>query len=275
MPVMSVRFWGVRGTIPSPGPTTLRYGGNTACVEVRCDGKLIILDGGSGLRWLGAALQAEAAPVDADAFYTHFHLDHLVGLPFFAPAYRPGNRFRLWAPKLMAGSTFELAIDQLMSAPLLPVRRDVLKADIELRNFLCGETLIPRPDIVVRTAPLNHPNGAAGYRIEYGGKVLAYVTDTEHHPGVLDRNVLDLADRADLMIYDATYTEAEYPAHVGWGHSTWEEGVRIANAAGVKVLALFHHDPAHDDDFLDAVGAEATAARPGTIVAREGAMMTL
>ncbi len=147
--------------------------------------------------------------------------------------------------------------------------------DIGFRDFDCGDTLEPHPGIVIRTAPLDHPNGAVGYRIEHDGKILAYVTDTEHGSSGLDSNVLELSAGADLMIYDASYTEAEYQAHIGWGHSTWEQAVRLADAANVKSLALFHHDPSHDDDLLDTIGDAAAAARAGTSVAREGALFTL
>jgi phosphoribosyl 1,2-cyclic phosphodiesterase len=127
----------------------------------------------------------------------------------------------------------------------------------------------------LRTGPLNHPNGATGYRVEYGGKAAAYITDTEHRAGGLDKNVLQLVDRADVMIYDATYTDEEYPTRRGWGHSTWQEAVRLADAAQVKTLAIFHHDPDHDDGFMDRVASEAAAMRPGTIVAKEGLVLSL
>jgi phosphoribosyl 1,2-cyclic phosphodiesterase len=122
----------------------------------------------------------------------------------------------------------------------------------------------------LQTAPLNHPGGATGYRLEYGNSAIAYITDTEHRPDALDQNVLQLARDVDLMIYDCNYTEEEYPAHVGWGHSTWQQGVRLANAAGAKLLAIFHHDPEHVDDVLDRIGREAKAQRAGTVVAAEG-----
>ena len=129
------------------------------------------------------------------------------------------------------------------------------------------------PHISLRTAPLNHPNGATGYRIEYAGKAVAYITDTEHRPEGLDCNILALVKRADLMIYDATYTDAEFPQHKDWGHSTWQEGVRLADAAGVRRLVIFHHDPGHDDAFMDGVATEAAVTRPGTIVAHEGLVL--
>jgi phosphoribosyl 1,2-cyclic phosphodiesterase len=272
---VSVRFWGVRGAIPCPGAQTLTYGGNTACVEVRCGDKLLILDGGSGLRPLGDALNQGGGAIDADILFSHFHIDHVIGLPFFRPAYEAANRFRLWGARLPGDSSLSDAVAKLMSPPLFPVGVEALAAKLEFREFTCGETLRPHPGITVRTASLNHPGGANGYRIEFGGKAIAYITDTEHPPAGRDANVLALVERADLMIYDANYTDAEYPGRVGWGHSTWQEGVRLADAARAKTLALFHHDPAHDDKRMDALAAEAAAARPGTIVAKEGAGLRL
>jgi phosphoribosyl 1,2-cyclic phosphodiesterase len=144
---------------------------------------------------------------------------------------------------------------------------------MEFTDFAAGDVLMPHPEIVVRTGPLNHPNGATGYRIEYGAKVVAYITDTEHQLGKRDPHILKLIDSADIMIYDASYTDAEFPSHKDWGHSTWQEGVRLADAARVKTLVLFHHDPGHDDDFMDQVAADAALVRPGTIVAQEGLVL--
>jgi len=138
------------------------------------------------------------------------------------------------------------------------------------RDFDFGDTLTPRPGVAVRTAELNHPNGATGYRVEHGGKSICYVTDTEHKKDALDQNILELIEGADIFIYDATYTDDEYPNYEGWGHSTWQEGMRLAEAAGVKTYVIFHHDPGHDDAFMDAVAKAAEAARPGTVVACEG-----
>jgi phosphoribosyl 1,2-cyclic phosphodiesterase len=227
------------------------------------------------LRHLGAALERERSEIDADIFFSHCHIDHILGLPFFAPAYAAQNRFRLWAGRPPLVVPLAEALGRLMSAPLFPATVEALKAKIEFREFRCGETLTPHPNIMVRTASLQHPDGATGYRIEYGGKAVAYITDTEHRPGTMDANVLGLADRADLMIYDATFTEDEYRQHVGWGHSTWEVGVRLAESANAKTLALFHHAPEHDDAFMDAIAAKAAAARLNTIVAREGLLLTL
>jgi phosphoribosyl 1,2-cyclic phosphodiesterase len=269
---VSVRFWGVRGSIACPGPETVRYGGNTSCVEIRCGDHLLIMDGGTGLRELGGAL-LKNGPINADLFYTHTHFDHICGLPFFGPAYVRGNKIRLWAGHLLPEHCLEDVLCGMMMAPLFPVPMSLLTTQVSFKDFRCGETLHPRPGIRLRTGALNHPNGATGYRVEYGGKSVAYITDTEHRKTGLDANVLALIEGADIFIYDSTYTEAEYPSHLDWGHSTWEEGIRLADAAKVKTFVIFHHDPSHDDAFMDGVGSAARKLRPSSIVAREGMVL--
>ena len=267
-----VRFWGVRGSIAAAGPATARYGGNTSSIEVRCGGRLLMLDAGTGMRYLGNLLVA-AAPLDADILFTHTHFDHVCGLPFFKPFFQPQNRFRLWAGHLGGGMTLHRVLRDFMMAPLFPVPPEVFKASMEYRDFKGGDalTLAPGSGITVRTAALNHPDGATGYRIEYGGKAVCYVTDTEHVPGTPDRNVLGLIEGADIVIYDCMYTDEEYASsYVGWGHSTWQEAVRLCKAARVKKLVVFHHDPDHDDEKMDSIGREVAAAMAGAIVAREG-----
>jgi phosphoribosyl 1,2-cyclic phosphodiesterase len=266
---LAVRFWGVRGGIACPDPQTAKYGGNTACIEVRLGDRILIFDGGTGLRRLGEKLVGIGSSLKADIFYSHFHMDHVCGLPFFTPCYIPTNQIRLWGGNLSSGRTTKQALSAMMADPLFPVGLDEFKAKMEFRDFRPGETLKPHGDATLRTAPLNHPGGCTGYRLDFGDKSIAYVTDTEHKPGTLDQNVLDLADGADLLIYDANYTDDEFVKRIGWGHSTWQEGVRLADAAGVDTLVLFHHDPQHHDDMLDRIAAEVEAKRPGTIVGRE------
>ncbi|HTT80638.1 MAG TPA: MBL fold metallo-hydrolase [Stellaceae bacterium] len=270
-----VRFWGVRGSIACPGSGTARYGGNTSCVEVRCGGQLFIFDGGSGLRLLGNELLRGGHPRDFDLFYTHTHLDHCHGLPFFAPCYDARNRIRVWAGHLKPDTGIAAVLGKMMSPPLFPIPMDIFAAKLEFNDFIAGDSLVTPPGIALRTGLLNHPNRATGYRLEHDGKAVAYITDTEHEPGRLNDDVLRLVDHADAMIYDSTYTDDEYPAHKNWGHSTWQEGVRLANAAQVKTLVIFHHDPDHDDDFMDRVATEADRVRPGTLVAREGMVLNL
>src|SRR5882672_6729259 len=236
-----VRFWGVRGSIACPGGATARYGGNTSCLEVRCGDRLLIFDGGTGMRTLGLQLDQLGA-VDADVYFTHTHIDHIQGLPFFSSAYKKTNRFRLWAGHLKPDYTLKQVLSEMMMEPLFPVPISIFGADISFQDFDAGQTLAPGPNVVLRTAPLNHPNRATGYRVEYGGKSICYVTDTEHVPGTPDRNVLALIDRADIVIYDSTYTDDEFPKFSGWGHSTWQEAVRLCELAKVGRCVIFHHD---------------------------------
>ncbi|MEQ1501107.1 MAG: MBL fold metallo-hydrolase [Myxococcota bacterium] len=268
MGALTVRFWGVRGSTPTPGDRYLRYGGNTSCLEVRFGEQLLILDAGTGLRELGLALGAQK--LDADLLLTHTHLDHIGGFPFFGPLYEPGNRFVVWAGHLAPERAIERVLHDFMADPVFPVPPSRFGASVTYRDFRAGDVLRPRPGIVVRTGLLPHPNRATGYRIEAGGRSICYVTDTEHEPGVRNAAVCALVQDADVMIYDSTFTDAEYPRFVGWGHSTWQEGVRIADAANVKQLVVFHHDPSHDDAVMDEIAAEVERARPGTVVAREG-----
>jgi phosphoribosyl 1,2-cyclic phosphodiesterase len=270
----SVRFWGVRGSIACSGPHTARYGGNTSSIEVRCDGRMLLFDGGTGIRYLGNSL-SNSEPLDADLFLTHTHFDHVAGLPFFKPFFDPKNRWRLWAGHLAEGMTLRRVLGEFMMSPLFPVPPQVFRARMEYREFKAGETLEPGDGIALRTALLNHPDGATGYRVEYRGRSLCYLTDTEHVPGAPDRNILELIAGADLVIYDSMYTDAEYDTYTGWGHSTWQEGVRLCRAAGARRLAVFHHDPEHDDDMLDGIARELAQQLPGSIVAKDGLVVEI
>ena len=267
-----VRFWGVRGSIACADSGTGRYGGNTSCLEVRCGGQLFMFDAGTGFRYLGNALMDEA-PLDADLFLTHTHFDHVVGLPFFRPAFNPKNAFRIWAGHLLPDHTVQYVLRQMMMAPLFPVPVDIFMAKVSFHDFNAGATLEPRPGVSLRTAPLHHPNGATGYRIEYGGKSICYLTDTEHVVDEPDENILGLIAGADIVIYDSMFNEEEFAQRKGWGHSTWQEGARLCDQAEAKRFVIFHHDPDHSDDMLDKVAEEAEALRPGTVVAREGMVL--
>ncbi len=267
-----VKLWGVRGTVACPGPGTGRFGGNTPCVEVRCGPHQLILDAGTGLRVLGNAMAAvPGARYRAHIFLTHTHLDHITGLPFFKPAYEAGNCFELWAGHLLrSGTSLQRVLGRLMETPYFPVPLDIMHACIAFHDFEAGASLQPFPGVRVRTAPLVHPGGATGYRIEYGGRAVCYVTDTEHPERGHDETVLELIANAQIVIYDCTYTDAEMPRFRGWGHSTWEEGVRLCELAGAERLIAFHHDPERDDAALEAIEAELAARLPGSLVAREG-----
>lgn len=264
-----VRFWGVRGSIACAGPETMRYGGNTACIEMRCGDRLIVFDAGTGIRPLGLSIPADQ-PIELDHFFSHAHWDHIVGLPFFRPAHIPGNKIRIRSGHHISGGGLENALREAMHDPLFPIPLEIFKADLDFINFNAGDTLDIGDGISVRTAPLNHPNGCTGYRVTYDGKSVCYVTDTEHIVGKPDQVVLDLIDGADIVIYDATYTDEEFEPKIGWGHSTWQEGVRLCKAAGARRLVLFHHDPDRDDHALDEIEVAARGEFDLAIVAHEG-----
>lgn len=269
-----VRFWGVRGSIACPRASTLRYGGNTPCVEVRCGHHTLIFDAGTGIRALGNAM-TKGKNGDFEIFLSHGHIDHVVGLPFFAPLFVKDQVVRVWAGSLQPTGGVEKAIRKLMSFPLFPLQVEALQATMEFHDVRSGDTIALQSGLTVRTTPLKHPGGATGYRFDHNGRSIAYVTDVEIGDGPIDPALLVLTKGAGLIILDTTYTDDEYPSHIGWGHSTWQQGIRLADAAGADKLCLFHHDPEHDDAFMDRIAAAAAAARPGTIVAAEGMTLNL
>ncbi|MBB4286712.1 MBL fold metallo-hydrolase [Roseospira goensis] len=269
-----LKFWGVRGSVPCPSPAHVIYGGNTSCVEVHLDSQHIILDAGTGIRALGKALLA-ARVERATLLMTHTHWDHIIGFPFFAPAYRPDFALDILAGHVAHNGGIRRLFSSHMSDPMFPVPLEAMSARMQFRDFRPWDTFHLGEAVRVVTAPLNHPNGATGYRLEYDGLVVCYVTDTEHVPGQPDRNVLGLIDGADLVIYDCTYTDEEFPAKVGWGHSTWQEGVRLCRSAGVRQLAVFHHDPDHDDAIMGRLEDEVRQVWPSALVARDGMELTL
>ncbi|MDG2270422.1 MAG: MBL fold metallo-hydrolase [Alphaproteobacteria bacterium] len=271
---VSARFWGVRGSIACPGPETVAFGGNTSCVEVLCGTHRVILDAGTGIRPLGNSFDT-GAPVDADILLSHTHLDHVVGLPFFGPAYSEGSDLRLWAGHLGGEHSLEEVLCLMMTAPLFPIPMGVMGARKTFNDFRAGDSFELSCGASVRSCMLNHPNGATAYRIEYGGGSICYVTDTEHVEGTHDENILSLIDGADVFIYDATYTDSEYPKHRGWGHSTWQEGAALAERAGVGTYVPFHHDPSHDDVFMNIVERDARDRFENTVVAREGLILSV
>jgi phosphoribosyl 1,2-cyclic phosphodiesterase len=273
----SIRFWGVRGSVACPGSQTVRYGGNTACIEMRVGHERLIFDGGTGLRNLGQQMLPDM-PIKANMFFTHSHWDHIQGFPFFVPAFVPGNRFKIHGAIAPNGSTIEQRLNDQMLHPNFPVPLQIMGADLEFCDIEIGE-VVKIGEIEITNALLNHPGEAIGYRVSYRGHSAAYVSDTEHFPGRLDDNVLKLAKDADIMIYDCTYTDDEYydekSSKVGWGHSTWQEAVKLSKAANVKQLVIFHHDPTHTDDFMDEIVRQTSAALPNSIVAREGMVLEL
>jgi len=249
---MYIRFWGVRGSIASPGKETVKYGGDTSCIEVRCGKEILILDAGSGIRKLGDKILKEK-PQHINILFSHFHWDHIQGFPFFAPVFNNKYSITLVGERKMNFTLEQLFSTQLMF-PYFPLALTELDAKISFHEIKRNDSIV-KNNVTIKLARLNHPGGCIGYRIEYGGKSFVYATDTEHY-SCIDKSLLELSLNADVLVYDCNYTEDEYsgktgPPRTGWWHSTWTHGVKVAKAAKVKKFIIFHHDPTHDDKFID------------------------
>ena len=272
---VKVKFWGVRGSIACPTPDHMIYGGNTSCIEVSNGTDRLILDAGTGLRALGRNVM-QSGETSGILLLTHTHWDHICGFPFFTPFYLPGRQFRVMAGHLADRGGIRSVLASQMGTPTFPVPLAALKADMDYIDFRGGDTLTDLyPGLVVRTGVLKHPDGATGYRLEWDGKTVCYITDVEHQPGELDQSVLNLIADADLVIYDCTYTDENFAMRVGWGHTTWQQGIRLCQAAGARQLAIFHHDPDNTDPIMARIEAEAKAAWSGSIVARDEMTLVL
>lgn len=277
----SVRFWGVRGSIPVPGPQTVKYGGNTSCVEVRADGQLIILDAGSGLRPLGIFLSEEfrGQPLDLTILVTHTHWDHIQGFPFFSPAYEIQNRICVHGFSDVRRGLNDTFAGQ-MEASYFPVSLSQMPGSIAFEE-LSGDTF-QVGSIRVSACRTNHPGVCYGYRLDTSAGSICYIPDHEivtPEPDAEPEGIAKLIRGADVVIFDAQYTADEYREHTGWGHSSMENAVRCARDMQVKQLQLFHHDPSHDDAFLDQMLADARRIAAGSAMriesAREGIQLTL
>lgn len=267
---MRVTFWGARGTFPASGQHVTRYGGDTMCIELEVRGARLILDAGSGLRALGAKLDGQSGPSTAHIILSHLHLDHVIGLPHFAPFWRKDARVLIHAPLENVGDDPQATLLSVLQPPLFPIEVGDLPAAIALKEYRIGARLFPAPNVHVSTFPVSHQGACAGIVVETGAAKLAYVTDHEHGDANADNRVAAAIEGADLLIYDATFTDAEWGAHRGWGHSTWEEGVRLKRRAGVKLLALAHHHPDRTDAQLDAAGEAASGLCSNVFFARQG-----
>ncbi|MBN1381520.1 MAG: MBL fold metallo-hydrolase [Deltaproteobacteria bacterium] len=277
---MKVKFWGVRGSVPCPGSQTVKYGGNTSCLEMRIDepDRIIIIDAGSGIRELGNYLMSSMKqPIAADLFFTHTHMDHIVGFPFFTPLYIPGTKLRIYGPATYGEKNLESIIGGQMSYHYFPVRLSELSANITYID-LKEETFDVGDGITVTTKYLNHPLLCLGYRFEYKGKIFCTTYDTEPYRNVFvtdkndpaydeamayegekaaeeeNRRLEDFFSEADLLVYDTQYTLEEYESSkIGWGHAPVEYAIETAARRHVKRLALFHHDPSRNDVEIDAL----------------------
>jgi phosphoribosyl 1,2-cyclic phosphodiesterase len=275
-----VKFWGVRGSIPTPGPTTVRYGGNTSCVEVRAGGEIILLDAGTGLRALGRSLLSEFKdqPLNLTMLLTHTHWDHIQGLPFFGPIYNSRCRLRILGCEGTRKGLVNALTGQ-MESTYFPVPFNKLPSNIEIEelknfNFNIGP-------VYVRAMRANHPGLCVGYRLFSPDGLIAFFPDTEPRPGGKDRDMIEFLRDVDLLILDSQYDSAEYQQHLGWGHGCVDDSVALALQAGVKQLCLFHHDPDHDDKRIAGLVKHArqlVAKRKGKLrvdAAREGMTINL
>ena len=287
-----VQFWGTRGSIPSPGRSTVRYGGNTPCVEVRTTGGwLVILDAGTGIRELGRTLieRANGSPIHGDIFLTHAHWDHIQGIPFFAPIFQRGNHFTIWGSKTLETNIDRVVRDQ-MSPVVFPVTFEELDATIDFRTLAEGERSTGT-GYEVTAMEVRHPGGALAYRfVEPRTKpaALVYVSDNElgnadkyGTPNGWRERFVEFVRGAKVLVHDTTYTTEEYDHHRGWGHSTYRDGVELALQAGVGTLVLFHHEPRRTDEEVDRRVEECRALvkeRGGTleiVAAAEGLTLTV
>jgi phosphoribosyl 1,2-cyclic phosphodiesterase len=258
---MKIKIWGCRGSIPTPGPATLRYGGNTTCVEIRTSrGQLIIVDAGSGVRNLGWVLSQEKEVTPIRFFFTHSHWDHLVGFPFFQPAYSENSHITFCSGPHAQDSVRTYLIHQ-MQAPFFPVDFNLLRAKFDFRcerpNMEPGPCRLDGLEVL--PVSLSHPNGGYGYKFIEQGKAFVFLTDNElsfeHEGGLSWEEYVDFCRGVDLLFHDAQFTGEEYKLTRGWGHSSFADATDLAIEAGVKRLGLIHHDPNRTDDDLDRQGA--------------------
>jgi len=272
-PQFLVRIWGARGSLPAPASENCAFGSDTCCVEMRCGGRVLIFDVGSGAQALSARLSDDGID-DFDLFFSHCHFDHIMGLPFLKPLYDHTVKARIYAGHFEDATTCREMAERFMTPPFFPVTPNQFEAQIDFRDFRPPESLSPGGGITIATARLNHPNGCVGYRVSFGGHSVCYVTDIEHVGSTPDPDLTTLVRGADIMIYDCMYTDEEFDHYRGYGHSTWEEGVRLCEAAGVGRLVIFHHRPGRGDEELRAIERDAKARFPGAILGYTGLELT-
>ena len=270
---MKIKFWGVRGSIPTPGKNFTKFGGNTSCVELHVNNKLIIFDMGSGLVNLGNYLLKKNIK-NFDILLSHFHYDHTCGLPFFQPAYDKKFQFTIRSGiEKTRNKTFEV-LNKQISSPSFPITVNAFSAKIKFCDFKIGRDFYI-DKVRVKTISLNHPDGAVGYRVEYDNKAICYVTDHEHELKKKNKNLLDFLKNAEVLIYDSTYDDKHFKNYIGWGHSTWQEATRLAKECNIKKLFIYHHNPENDDKKMSHIESACKKIDNNFIVAKEGMFINI
>jgi phosphoribosyl 1,2-cyclic phosphodiesterase len=245
-----ITFWGVRGSTPCPEPEFMEYGGHTSCVSVELGGDLLILDAGSGLQKLGRSDLLKRHKT-LHILLSHAHLDHIMGLPFFSPLYDSSYTVHFYASPA-EGETVEGLLKKMLTPPFSPVTTETFRAKLHFHAFRAGETLTVAHHTIL-THPLNHPGGSTGYRITSDTGSLSYITDTEHTVGQTDETLAAFIQNSDVFIYDSMLCDTNFTPYIGWGHSTWQEGVRLKEKGNVKTFFIFHHSPEASDSVLNAL----------------------
>lgn len=272
-----VRFWGVRGGVPTPSKENIRYGGNTACVELCVAGKRLIFDGGTGLRVLGKSL-LQQMPVEAHIFFTHTQWDRIQGFPFFLPAFLAGNCFHIYGAMGLNGASIKQRLSEQMLRPNFSVPLQEMQSNLSFHNIVPG-SIIHLDDVTIETVSLNRVSSALGFRIIWNGHSVVYATDAEQDPTQTGSSLRYLAEQADLLIYNAVCADHAYydPQAVAAARrsSTWQSWIGVAIESRVKQVIMFHHDPTHDDDFLDQIETEMQSVYPHVHLAREGMVLQL
>lgn len=270
-----VQFWGVRDQVSTPGKETIRYGGNTSCVEMRVGKKRLIFDGGSGLRSLGNNLLSQM-PVEAHMFFTDCHWDSIQGFPFFTPAFIPGNCFHIYGAKASNGASMEQRLDCQMLHPNFPVPLQVMRSELKFYD-LTSRKVISLDDVTVEATSLNYSHRSMGYRVTWQGYSVVYATDRCYYPNYLDENLLHLARQADLLILDApgtiTVDDIFKSDPLNWQDELWQTGLTTAKAAGVKRIVMSRYNPDYDDEFLDKMEQQVQSVFPSNLLAREGMIL--
>jgi len=270
------KVWGARGSIFAGGPERNIFGGDTTCFSIQSEGRFLVIDAGSGLRALGHELMTcpQGPPAEIDLLLTHLHIDHICGLPFFAPLMLGYTKVRLWNSVYPDPESLRGALSRGLAPPIFPVDTTVWDS-LEIRVPEAGARISLGPDSTACAFTLNHPDGACGWRIHSGGRVVVIASDHEHGNPSIDAQVAYYSRAADLLVWDASYTEDELTLRRGWGHSTWKQGLKLAEKVGVGRILMTHHIPERTDDALQDMEREAQSTSQKPMFAREGLVVTL